>query len=104
MRRFQIGAGKTIPTIRTMSEAIMRKRENTVLVRINWDDSDVPRDISDRRYPQNAIPFSSPTHRRLLSFLNSTDYSVCIGRTGALQVLQLESAVWFALCCHPDTF
>ncbi len=45
----QIGAGKTIPTIRTISETIMRKRDNTILVRINWDDSDVPLDISDRR-------------------------------------------------------
>jgi hypothetical protein len=28
----------------------MRKRENTLLVRLNWDDCDVPLDITTRRY------------------------------------------------------
>jgi hypothetical protein len=51
----QIGAGKTIPTIRALSETIMRKRENTLLVRLNWDDCDVPQDISSRRYFNTAF-------------------------------------------------
>jgi len=51
----QIGAGKTIPTIRNLSETIMRKRENTVLVRLNWDDCDVPQDINTRRYQITAF-------------------------------------------------
>jgi hypothetical protein len=50
----QIGAGKTIPTIRNLSETIMRKRENTLLVRLNWDDFDVPLDINARRYQAAA--------------------------------------------------
>lgn len=84
----QIGAGKTIPTIRNISETIMRKRESALLVRINWDDSDVPRDISDRRCPQNAVVphvFSCSTE----FFFHGMYFSVCIGQTGALQVRRI---------------
>ena len=77
-----------------MSEGIMRKRENAQLVRINWDDSDVPRDISSRRYTQ---VFEALTPRLFSS--NAMVCSVCIGRTGALQVRDVlarahESSCW----------
>jgi hypothetical protein len=81
----------------------MRKRENTQLVRINWDDSDVPRDLNSRRYTQvfdmcthkclTCVHMSDMcTHKcvklsRLVPFSSNTIVcSVCIGRTGALQV------------------
>lgn len=87
----QIGAGKTIPTIRTISETIMRKRDNAILVRINWDDSDVPLDIRDRRcLPTSAynpqLPPTAPPPPLFFFFLDCIDGSVCIGQMGALQV------------------
>lgn len=44
----EVGAGKAVPTIRRTSEHVLRKFENAFLIRINWDDSDVPRDLAAR--------------------------------------------------------
>lgn len=102
----QIGAGKTIPTIRTISETIMRKRDNTILVRINWDDSDVPLDISDRRC---VLIFLNCPHCPPLFSLDCIDGSVCIGRMGALQVCGpctsvLAPATLYNSFCHSKDY
>jgi len=44
----EVGAGKTIPTIRNYSEACMTEFPNATLLRINLDDSDVPDNLADR--------------------------------------------------------
>ncbi len=58
----EVGAGKAIPTIRHLSESVLRSFPAATLVRINLDDADVP--------PQLA-------HR-----------CVSVGGAGALQALQ----------------
>ena len=58
----EVGAGKAIPTIRRISEAVLRSHPAATLVRINLDDSDVPVQLSER--------------------------CVCVGGLGALEALQ----------------
>jgi hypothetical protein len=58
----EVGAGKAIPTIRRLSEAVLRSHSAATLVRINLDDSDVPVQLSER--------------------------CVCVGGMGALDALQ----------------
>jgi hypothetical protein len=44
----EVGAGKAIPTIRRISEAVLRSHPHATLVRINLDDSEVPEQLSER--------------------------------------------------------
>ena len=44
----EVGAGKAIPTIRHLSESVLRSRPSATLVRINLDDADVPPQLADR--------------------------------------------------------
>ena len=44
----EVGAGKAIPTIRRVSEAVLRARPEATLIRINLEDSDVPPQLKDR--------------------------------------------------------
>ncbi|CAE7717629.1 cobB [Symbiodinium sp. CCMP2456] len=44
----EVGAGKAVPTIRMHSERVLSQCENATLIRINWDDSDVPAALKAR--------------------------------------------------------
>ena len=44
----EVGAGKAVPTIRFTSERILGQFKNASLIRINWDDSDVPQHLAPR--------------------------------------------------------
>ena len=44
----EVGAGKAVPTIRYTSERILSQFKNAFLIRINWDDSDVPHHLGAR--------------------------------------------------------
>jgi hypothetical protein len=44
----EVGAGKAIPTIRHLSESVLRSRPCATLIRINLDDADVPPQLADR--------------------------------------------------------
>ena len=44
----EVGAGKAVPTIRNHSERVLALRDKATLIRINWDDSDVPRGLRER--------------------------------------------------------
>ena len=68
----EVGAGKAIPTIRRMSEAVLRSHPAATLVRINLDDSDVPVHMSER--------------------------CVCVGGMGALEALQGIAAEMEKMC------
>jgi hypothetical protein len=68
----EVGAGKAIPTIRRMSEAVLRSHPAATLVRINLDDSDVPEHVSER--------------------------CVCVGGMGALDALQGIAAEMEKMC------
>eukprot|EP00933_Yihiella_yeosuensis_P079931 TRINITY_DN93349_c0_g1_i1.p1 TRINITY_DN93349_c0_g1~~TRINITY_DN93349_c0_g1_i1.p1 ORF type:complete len:351 (-),score=37.33 TRINITY_DN93349_c0_g1_i1:108-1160(-) len=51
----EIGAGKAVPTIRMTSERFAREFKNSSLIRINWDDSDVPHDLTQRSISLGGI-------------------------------------------------
>merc|ERR1711939_446212 len=42
----EVGAGKTIPTIRCTAEEVAQSFPNATLIRINMDDSDIPSDFT----------------------------------------------------------
>jgi len=44
----EVGAGKAVPTIRHWAQRMARGFPNSTLVRINYDDSDVPDDLVGR--------------------------------------------------------
>lgn len=44
----EVGAGKAVPTIRFTSERVLSQFKNASLIRINWDDSDVPHHLGAR--------------------------------------------------------
>ena len=45
----EVGAGKAVPTIRSTSERVMGQRpKGAFLIRINWDDSDIPKHLQER--------------------------------------------------------
>jgi hypothetical protein len=44
----EVGAGKAIPTIRHLSESVLRSVPAATLVRINLDDADAPPQLRDR--------------------------------------------------------
>ena len=59
----EIGAGKTIPTVRNAAEKMTLCYPNSTLIRINWDDFDIPDDMGIEKR------------------------SIGIGKTGALSIL-----------------
>lgn len=44
----EVGAGKAVPTIRNCAQRMAKEFPNSTLVRINWDDSDVPDNLAGR--------------------------------------------------------